>query len=112
MGVELPAGSTVGGFRVEKLLGRGAMGEVYRARGPEGTVALKLLDHELAEDERFRQRFLRESQLAGSLDHRHIVPTIASGEDDGRLYLVMELIEGSDLGQLLRREGRLEPGRC
>lgn len=112
MRVELPVGSIVGGFRVEMLLGRGAMGAVYRARGAERTVALKLLDDELGQDERFRQRFLRESQLARSLHHPHIVPTVASGEDDGRLYLVMDLIDGSDLRQLLRSEGRLEPDRA
>jgi serine/threonine-protein kinase len=105
-------GSIVGGFRIESLLGRGAMGEVYLAQSDSRTVALKLLDAELAEDERFRQRFLRESQLASGLAHRNIVPTIASGEDEGRLYLVMELIDGSDLRELLRSEGRLQPGRA
>jgi serine/threonine protein kinase len=69
---------------------------------------LKLLAPELARDERFRQRFLRESQLAASLDHPHIVPTIASGEESGVLYLAMAYVEGSDLRELLRREDRLE----
>jgi serine/threonine-protein kinase len=112
MGVELPAGSVIGGFRIEALLGRGAMGEVYRATDGDRVVALKLLDTGLAEDDRFRQRFLRESQTAASLHHRHIVKTIDSGEDDGTLYLAMELIDGPDLRQVLRNEGRLEPERA
>jgi len=109
MGVELPTGAVIGGLRIEALLGRGAMGEVYRAHDGERLVALKLLDEELSEDERFRQRFLRESQIAESLDHVNIVPTIASGEDAGRLYLAMELIDGSDLRRVLRTKGRLDP---
>ena len=102
--------TVVAGFRVESLVGQGAMGEVYRAVDQDGNVvALKLLDSRLAHDERFRQRFLRESQIAAGLDHPNIVPTISSGEDDGRLYLAMQYIEGEDLRDLLRREGRLEP---
>jgi Serine/threonine protein kinase len=75
-------------------------------------VALKLLAPELARDERFRQRFLRESQLAGSLDHPHIVRTVASGDENGVLYLAMEYVEGADLRELLQREGRLDPERA
>jgi serine/threonine-protein kinase len=108
------AGTVVAGFRVQSLLGEGAMGAVYLAedtiRG--GRVALKLLAPELARDDRFRQRFLRESRLAASLDHPHIVPTIVSGEEAGLLYLAMAYVEGSDLRDLLRDEGRLEPGQA
>jgi serine/threonine protein kinase len=108
------AGAVVAGFRVESLVGRGAMAEVYRARGEADgrIVALKLLDNTLRHDDRFRQRFLRESELATSLDHPHIVPTLASGEDGGRLFLALELIDGPDLRQLLRRDGPLEPERA
>jgi ABC-type transport system substrate-binding protein len=114
MAIELSPGTVVAGFCVESLVGRGAMAEVYRAREQAGgrIVALKLLDNLLAHDERFRQRFLRESELATGLDHPHIVPTLASGEDGGRLYLALELIDGSDLRDLLRRGGRLEPERA
>ena len=72
-------------------------------------IALKLLAPELARDERFRQRFLRESRLAASLDHPHIVRTVASGEEDGVLYLAMEYIDGADLRERLKRDGRLDP---
>jgi serine/threonine-protein kinase len=106
------AGTVIAGFRIEALLGEGAMGAVYRAEDTvrSGRVALKLLAPELARDERFRQRFLRESRLAESLDHPHVVRTIVAGAEDDVLYLAMAYVEGSDLRELLRREHRLEPG--
>ena len=113
MAAKLSPGTVVAGFRVESSVGRGAMAEVYRACGEDGhVVALKLLDDSLAHDERFRRRFLRESQIAAGLHHPNIVPTLSSGEDDGRLYLAMQYIDGEDLRDLLRREGRLEPERA
>jgi serine/threonine protein kinase len=114
MTTELAAGAVVAGFRVESLVGNGAMAKVYRARDEanDRVVALKILDDALARDERFRQRFLRESQLAASLADPHIVRTLGSGEEDGLLYLAMEYIDGSDLRQLLRADGRLEPERA
>src|SRR5439155_8424949 len=75
-------------------------------------VALKLLAPELAEDERFRERFLRESELAASLDHPHIVPIHDAGEVEGQLYIAMRYVEGSDLKRLLKEEGALEPRRA
>jgi tRNA A-37 threonylcarbamoyl transferase component Bud32 len=106
-------GAVLAGFRVESLIGEGAMGSVYLAEGPDShRVALKVLLPELARDERFRQRFLRESKLAATLDHPHIVPTLASGEEDGVLYLAMRFVEGADLRELLRRERILEPDRA
>src|SRR5205809_3270844 len=111
---ELRTGALLAGFRVESLLGEGAMGTVYLAEETNTgrRVALKLLAPELARDERFRRRFLRETELASSLDHPHIVPTLASGEEGGTLYFAMAHVEGSDLRELLRREGRLEPARA
>ena len=112
MNTELAPGTRFAGYRIEALIGRGAMAEVYRARDDAGhAVALKLLDAASAQDERFRRRFLRESELAASLHDPHIVPTLAAGDDEGRLYLAMELIAGSDLRGLLREEGRLDPER-
>src|SRR5437773_7259728 len=111
---EVRTGALLAGFRVQSLLGKGAMGTVYSAEetSTKRRVALKLLAPELARDERFRRRFLRETELATSLDHPHIVTTLASGEDGGTLYLAMAYVEGSDLRELLRREGRLEPKRA
>ena len=109
----VPTGTLVAGFRVELLIGEGAMGAVYLALdGSGGRVALKVLSPDLARDERFRQRFLRESEVAASLDHPNIVPTVASGEEDGFLYLAMAYVDGLDLREILRRERRLEPERA
>ena len=112
---ELRTGDIAAGFRITSLIGQGAVGSVYLAEDVRNgnRVALKLLGDELAQDERFRQRFLRESELAASLDHPHVVPTLAAGEaEDGRLYLAMEYVDGSDLRDMLRREGALEPSRA
>ena len=114
MPFEVQSGTVIAGFRVESLLGQGAMGTVYLAEETNTgrRVALKLLSPELARDERFRRRFLQETELAASLEHPHVVPTLASGEEEGTLYLAMAHVEGSDLRDLLRREGRLEPERA
>jgi len=114
MPAELAPGTVVAGYRIEALLGRGAMAEVYRAQDETlgSVVALKLLDRLSAADDRFRQRFERESTIAASLEHPNVVPVLATGEDDDHLYLAMELIDGSDLRRLLRENGRLEPGRA
>ena len=75
-------------------------------------MALKLIAPELAQDERFRARFLREPRLAASLDHPNVVPIHEAGERDGQLYLAMRYVEGSDLRTLLEREGKLAPERA
>jgi serine/threonine protein kinase len=99
MKAALSRGMIFAGYRVEELVGRGGMGVVYRATdlALERPVALKLVAPELAEDERFRERFLREPRLAGSLDHPHVIPIYEAGEHDGQLYLAMRFVEGSDL---------------
>jgi hypothetical protein len=107
-------GATFAGYRVESVVGRGGMGVVYRAwdLSLERPVALKLIAPELAEDERFRARFLREPRLAASLDHPGVVPIYEAGEWERQLYLAMRFVEGSDLKSLLDREGRLPPERA
>ena len=107
-------GSSIGPYRIEELLGRGGMGVVYRATDLRlgRSVALKLLSPELSGDARFRARFERESQLAASIDHAGIVPVYEAGDADGLLYIAMRYVDGSDLAQLLRREGPLEPSRA
>ncbi|MHB1242325.1 MAG: protein kinase domain-containing protein [Gaiellaceae bacterium] len=86
------------------------MGAVYRAveEGLGRKVALKVIATELAGDGRFRERFLRESRIAASLDHPHVVPIFAAGEADGALFLAMRYVEGTDLGKLLREHGALD----
>ena len=112
-GSALAPGSTVAGYRIEALIGRGGMGAVYRAdeQGLGRKVALKVIAPELAQDERFRERFLRESRIAASLDHPHVIPIYQAGEENGVLYLAMRYVEGTDLAKLLAEEGALEPRR-
>ncbi|HEU4978730.1 MAG TPA: ABC transporter substrate-binding protein [Solirubrobacteraceae bacterium] len=110
----LGTGTSIGTYRIEGLIGEGSMGTVYSAldAGLDRRVALKVLTPELARDERFRARFLRESRLAASLEHPHIVPIHGAGEADGLLYLAMRYVEGRDLAGLLRSLGRLDPERA
>src|SRR5262245_2088065 len=101
-------------YRIERVLGRGGMGVVYLAHQIvlDRMVALKLLAPELVENDRFRERFLSESRLAASLDHPNIVPIFDAGEVEGRLYIAMRYVEGSDLRQLLNEEGALDPAQA
>ena len=101
------------GYRVEELIGRGGMGVVYRAYDLrlKRSVAVKFVAPSLALDERFRERFARETELVMSLEHPNVVPIYDAGDVEGRLYLAMRLVEGPDLGSLLRAEGALEPAR-
>src|SRR5829696_8844406 len=89
------------------------MGEVYRAvqLNLGRRVALKVLAPELAADDRFRRRFLRESRIAAGIDHPSIIPIYESGEGGGLLYIAMRYVDGPDLATILRREGRLELAR-
>jgi ABC-type branched-subunit amino acid transport system substrate-binding protein/streptogramin lyase/predicted Ser/Thr protein kinase len=114
MSVALGPGSTFAGYRVESLLGRGGMGVLYRATdlSLDRPVALKLIAPELAEDERFRGRFLKEPRLAAALDHPHVVPIYEAGEYEGQLFLVMRYVEGRDLKSVLEHEGSLAPERA
>jgi YVTN family beta-propeller protein len=113
-GSDAVVGSELAGYLIEVLIGRGGMGAVYRAEelALGRKVALKVIAPELAEDSRFRERFLRESRIAASLDHPHIVPIFKAGDEDGALYLTMRYVEGTDLAKLLRKEGALDPRRA
>jgi DNA-binding beta-propeller fold protein YncE len=111
---DLAIGSTVAGYRIDALIARGGMGVVYRAThvGLERPVALKVIARELADREGFRQRFLRESRLAASLDHPAVVPVFDSREVEGELIVAMRLVAGGDLRRTIDREGPLAPARA
>jgi serine/threonine-protein kinase len=106
-------GTEFAGYRIEALLGRGGMGFVYRAEHPRlGTrIALKLLAPELADDEAFRERFVRESRLAASINHPAIITIYDAGEWTGVLYIAMRYVAGGDLRALLRHDGKILPAR-
>lgn len=105
-------GASFGPYQLLDLIGRGGMGEVHRAYDSmtNRVVALKLLPHHLADDERFQQRFAREARIAAGLNEPHVVPIHRYGEIDGRLYVDMRLIEGIDLQQLIA-QGPIAPAR-
>ena len=111
---QLRTGDEIAGYTLESLVGRGGMGEVFRAVDGHlaRAVALKVLAPGLVHDEASRDRILRESQLAASIDHPNVIPVYAAGEADGHVYIAMRLVEGSDLRSVLRRDGRLEPARA
>jgi YVTN family beta-propeller protein len=106
-------GTSVGIYEVRTRIGRGGMGEVYLARDTRlgRPVALKVLPERFALDQRFRERLLRESRLAASLDHPHVVPVYDAGEADGRLFIAMRYVDGVDLKALLRDAAPLAPER-
>jgi serine/threonine protein kinase len=111
--MEMPKiGTEFGGYRIQGLIGRGGMSVVYQAEHPRlsRTVALKIIAPELAEDDVFRERFVRESRVAASLDHANIIPIYDTGDQDGLLYIVMRYVK-TDLKALIRQEGELSPGR-
>lgn len=106
---ELQLGAEFAGYRIEALIGRGGMGLVYRAQDErlKRKVALKVLPPQMAGDEAFRTRFIRESEAAASLDHPNIIPIFEAGEHAGGLFIAMRFVDGLDLKQYLSQRGRL-----
>src|SRR5881396_3608666 len=106
-------GALFAGYRIDALIGRGGMGEVYRAENPRlGTwLALKLLAQNLADNEQFRERFVRESRAAASLDHPNVIPIFDADEWEGIPYIAMRYVEGSDLRTAIEEGGPLDLDR-
>jgi serine/threonine protein kinase len=107
-------GNPFGRYQLLNLLGRGGMGEVWRARDSltgDRVVAVKLLAAQLSHDEVFQRRFRREADAAARLNSPHVIPIHGYGEIEGRLYVDMRLIEGRDL-QAVLAHGPLEPARA
>jgi serine/threonine protein kinase len=103
-----------GRYRLIALLGEGGMGKVYRAHDTmmDREVAIKVLPPEIATEPGYEQRFRREAYTAARVSEPHIVPIFEAGEIDGRLYLAMPVIEGTDVHTLLHREGPMKPQRA
>ena len=114
MSDSLGPGTTFAGCRLEAVAGRGGMGVVFRATqlALARPVALKVIAPEWAADEGYRDRFERESQLTASIDHPNVIPVYEAGELDGRLYLMMRWVEGTDLRALLSSSGGLSAKRA
>lgn len=109
--VDLQPGTILGPYLLEGLLGKGAMGEVYRARNQalDRPVALKILQANFDEHPEALARFRREAKLAARIEHPNVVGIYEVGKWQGRYFLAMQLVEGESLASRLEREGKLEP---
>jgi serine/threonine-protein kinase len=103
-----------GRYRLFEKLGQGSMGAVYRAHDTalSRDVAIKLLQPELAAEPGFQERFRREAYAAARLASPNIIPIYETGEFDGRLYLVMPIIDGVDLNKVLKSDGPMSPQKA
>ena len=108
-------GETVAGrYELEELVGSGGMSSVFKARDRllERSVALKILHQHYTEDAEYVERFRREARAVAQLSHPNIVTVIDRGEDEGRQFIVFELLEGRTLKEVLDEEGRLPVRRA
>ena len=114
MSDQLVIGGQLGNYLIDSVIGRGGMSVVYRAKHSRlGTsVALKVLAPELSSDDIFRERFLREAQMAAGIDHPNVIPIHDMGLHEASLYIVMRYIAGEDLKNLLASSGPLDPERA
>ncbi|MHC4959285.1 MAG: protein kinase domain-containing protein [Planctomycetota bacterium] len=105
-------GTRLGPYTIEALLGTGGMGTVYRAAGPDGVVALKIVHPALLGEGGARERLAREAELGRRVQHGNVVRTLGSGEADGALFLVMEYVEGRTLDKLREELGAVPEELC
>jgi serine/threonine-protein kinase len=105
----IPPGTSIGRYAVTRRLGQGGMGSVYEARHVDlgRRVAVKTLSRALSDNPDFIERFLREGRIAAQIEHPHVVGVTDVGTHEGIPFLVMEFLEGRDLGELLKDRGRL-----
>ncbi|AGB21669.1 protein kinase family protein [Mycobacterium sp. JS623] len=103
--MSLQIGETFAGYRILRLLGSGGMGEVYLVQHPRlpRHDALKVLRPDVSSDTSFRERFIREAELAAGLRHPHIIAIHDRGEQDGQLWIAMDYIDGTDAAQLIEQ---------
>src|ERR1700722_15687380 len=106
-------GARIASYQIEQLIGRGGMATVYRATDVrlDRMVALKILSGELARNDAFRQRFIRESRAGAAVDHPHVIPVFEAGDADGVLFIAMRYVTGQDVRALIDREGALPAAR-
>lgn len=97
-------GRRLGRYRIDGVIGRGGMSVLYRATDMRlgRQVALKVIGDQLAADPEFRERFVDEARNTSAIDHAHVVPLYDFDEVDGRLYIAMRYVEGSDLASLIK----------
>jgi predicted Ser/Thr protein kinase len=100
-------GQTLGDYEVLGVLGKGGMGEVYQGQARDTIVAIKILPPELAQREELRIRFQHEAKILASFDHPNIVKLYGTGENNGMHYMVLEYVEGRELSDIIREQGRL-----
>src|SRR6476659_4005027 len=99
-GAELAVGDVIGTYRIDALLGRGGMGQVFRATHEDGAVvALKVLRADLAGEDALHRRFRHEARAASAVEHKHVVRVLDVGEADGRRYIAMDFVDGQTLGE-------------
>ncbi len=106
-------GFRIAGYVIEEQVGAGGMAVVFRAHDErlDRQVALKILAPALAADQKFRQRFIRESRAAAAVDDPHIIPVFEAGEATGVLFIAMRYVKGGDVRSLLVESGPLPPAR-
>jgi serine/threonine protein kinase/Tol biopolymer transport system component len=106
----IPIGAQIGSYRIDALLGAGGMGVVYRATDTtlNRPAAIKFLSAVMTDD-KYRQRFRREAQMASALNHPHILTVYGFGEHAGRQYIATEFVDGGTLEAWLRRPGLSAP---
>ncbi|MET8158629.1 protein kinase [Sphaerisporangium sp. NPDC005289] len=107
-------GTQVADYLIEAVVGRGGMATVYRARDRRlgRAVALKVLAPQLSADQRFRDRFVRESHLVAAVDHPNIIPIYEAGENGDLLFIAMRYVDGADLRKLIQGSGPLPVARA
>jgi serine/threonine protein kinase len=103
-----------GRYQLLGLIGEGGTGQVFKARDTAilQDVAIKVLPTELTSQPGYREQFRREAHAAAQLTESHIIPIFDTFEEDGRLFLVMPIIDGIDLASLLHRDGPMSPPRA
>src|SRR6185295_12638591 len=106
--INTPLPESIGRFKIQELLGRGGMGEVYKAFDPtlQRTVAVKTVRPDIDQPE-YLERMMREAQACARLSHPNIVTIYEAGQHDGVVYIAMEYLQGKDLADLLDKRSLL-----